>query len=130
MSKERIRAFATATVCSLAAALLLCFIAYNIAISIPSPVKYNDFEGVSVDYTDDVFSLTVQSKAGGLYCSGFTTSIDDGILYLTVNGVPLSNGDEAFTASFKVPDDIRQIKYRYKHDETTLRTLKFNDTED
>ncbi len=116
--------------CSLLAGFLLCAAAYNIAIRVPVPIEYKDLKDIDVDFDDSVFSITVSPKAGGLYCSEFATDIDaDGVLYLTIKGVPTDTGDKSFCASFDVPDGVKKIVYKYKYDKTTLRVIELN-TED
>lgn len=118
------------TACSLLAGFLLCAVAYNIAIRVPVPVEYKDFEDIDVDFDEKTFSFAVSSKAGGLYCSTFTTDIDDeGVLYLTIKGVPLNTGEESYCASFDIPDGVKKIVYKYKYDNTTLRVIEFNTEE-
>ncbi len=118
------------TACSLLAGFLLCAVAYNIAIRVPVPIEYKDFKDIDVDFDTKTFSFTVASKAGGLYCSKFDTSIDEeGVLYLTIKGVPVNTGEEKYCASFDIPDGIKKVVYKYKYDQTTLRVIEF-ETED
>ncbi len=130
MSKKQLKLFAVIVAASLAACALLSAAAYYIAISVNAPIEYKDFEGIDVQYEDNVFTITVDSKAGGLFCSSFKTSVDDdGKMYLTIYGVPTASENSTFTASFTVPDGVKEIRYKYKHEETKLRTIVYN-TED
>ncbi|GEM_PF-3675732 len=111
-------------VASFLAAALLCVIAYNIAIRVPVPVEYKDLDGIEYDFDDRIFTMTVDAKAGGLFCTGYTTHVKDDILYITLTGTPCAVDFERYKLEVSVQDGIQKIVYEYKYDNTTLRTLQ------
>lgn len=111
-------------IASLVAAALLTVIAYNIAIRTPVPVEYKDLDGTEYDFDGGVFTMTVDAKAGGLYCTGYTTHVKDGELFITITGTPTRVDFERYKVEITVPSNIEKIIYEYKYDNTTLRTIE------
>lgn len=111
---------------SLLAVSAVFFVSLTVMRRIPVPIEKADVNFVDQSYENDIYFLTVSSKAGGLYCTGCNFRAEGDVLYVTVTGnvSPTDPKAETVRFAYRCPD-VTTVKYEYKWSKESEKSVVY-----